>query len=158
MPALPAQPACGHHEDRCLISDPRVRVPVSKDPSVALTPQAGLPPCGWVSACVSSPQISPNVSPCALIPGQPSCPPLSPSALLRLPTAGTRSVTLSHEGLTCLRQGSQGAGQPLLASCRWIADSCHQGHVLSFNFCFYSSCRKQRLEIDTEASWFLLNI
>ena len=77
-PACPA--ACGHHEDRRLVSDPRVRVPVSEDPSVALKPQAGLPPCSQVSECL-------------LPPGLPKCQPLcldfrtafmSPSWLLNL--------------------------------------------------------------------------
>ena len=147
-PHMPAQPACGHHEDRCLISDPKVRVPVSEDPSVALKPQAGLPPCGWVSACVSSPQISPNVSPCALIPGQPSCPPCPRLGSSSSPQQGPGPCTSAMRVSPACPRGARGWG----SCCLPRAGVCHQGHVLSLNFCFYTSCRKQRLEIEMEAS------
>lgn len=61
--------------------------------------------------------------------------PLSPSGLLKLPAAGTRSVYLSHEGLTCLPQGSQGAGQLLLTSSRRLSPgACSLSQLLFLHF------------------------
>lgn len=55
MAAPYTQPACGRHGDRRIISDAGVRVSVPEDPSVALNLKAGIPPCSWVSSCVSLP-------------------------------------------------------------------------------------------------------